>query len=163
MKPASTHLPPHAVQPDGLNRRQLLTFAVSAPVVTVAAGFGLNLAAPGLAHAGLALTPPDTVDYYDLGDAVLQTALPTMPLVRLSVGVDNRVKLELPRMESGQGIDTAAGMLVAEELGVSLSQVDVSLSDARPELMFNQLTGGSANVRVLDAALPVMERYRSAA
>ena len=91
MKPASTHLPPHAVQPDGLNRRQLLTFAVSAPVVTVAAGFGLNLAAPGLAHAGLALTPPDTVDYYDLGDAVLQTALPTMPLVRLSVGVDNRV------------------------------------------------------------------------
>ena len=142
--------------PEGLRRRSLLTFAVSAPVATVAAGFGVNLAAVGSAAAALPLTPPDTVDYYDLGDAVLQTALPTMPLVRLSVGTDGRIKLELPRMESGQGFDTAAGMMVAEELNVALSQVDVTLSDARPELVFNQLTGGSTNVRVFDAALPVM-------
>jgi len=156
VKPASTEHPLPTAARDGLSRRRLLTYAVSGPVATVAAGFGLNLTAAASASAALPLTPPDTVDYYDLGDAVLQTSLPTMPLVRLSVGIDNRVKLELPRMESGQGIDTAAGMLVAEELGVNLSQVDVTLSDARPELVFNQLTGGSTNVRVLDAALPVM-------
>ena len=136
-----------------LTRRSLLTYAVSAPVVTVAAGFGL---APASAGAALPLTPPDSVDYYDLGDAVLQTSLPTMPLVRLAVAADGRVQLELPRMESGQGIDTAAAMMVAEELNVALSQVDVRLSDARPELLFNQLTGGSTNVRVFDAALPLM-------
>ena len=140
----------------GLSRRRLLTYALSAPVATVGAGFVANLATPGSAQAGLPLTPPDTTDYYDLGDAVLQTSLPTMPLVRLSVGADGRVKLELPRMESGQGFDTAAGMMVAEELNVALSQVDVTLSDARPELIFNQLTGGSTNVRVFDAALPLM-------
>jgi len=141
--------------PDGLRRRSLLAYALSAPVASVAAGFAANLALTGDAQA-LPLTPPDTVDYYDLGDAVLQTSLPTMPLVRLSVATDGRVKLELPRMESGQGFDTAAAMMVAEELAVAPAQVDVTLSDARPELVFNQLTGGSTNVRVFDAALPVM-------
>jgi len=47
-------------------------------------------------------------------------------------------------------------MMVAEELYVPLSLVDVTLSDARPELMFNQFTGGSANVRVFHAALPIL-------
>ena len=157
LNPTATRPESHADRPtEGLRRRALLAYGLSAPVATVAAGFGVNLAMPGIATAALALTPPDSVDYYDLGDAVLQTSLPTMPLVRLSVSADNRVKLELPRMESGQGIDTAAAMMVAEELGVALSQVDVTLADARPELVFNQLTGGSTNVRVLDAALPVM-------
>ena len=139
-----------------LRRRSLLAYAVSAPVATVAAGFAANLATPGSAQAALALTPPDTVDYYDLGDAILQSALPTMPLVRLAVGSDGRVKLALPRLESGQGIDTACAMLVAEELDLPASQVDVTLEDARPALVFNQLTGGSANARVFDAALPLM-------
>ena len=139
-----------------LRRRSLLAYAVSAPVATVAAGFTANLAAVGTAQAALPLTPPDTVDYYDLGDAILQAALPTMPLVRLAVGSDGRIKLALPRLESGQGIDTACGMLVAEELNVAPGQVDVTLEDARPALVFNQLTGGSANARVFDAALPLM-------
>lgn len=139
-----------------LRRRSLLAYAVSAPVATVAAGFAANLAAVGTAQAALPLTPPDTVDYYDLGDAILQSALPTMPLVRLAVGSDGRIKLALPRLESGQGIDTACGMLVAEELNVAPGQVDVTLEDARPALVFNQLTGGSANARVFDAALPLM-------
>ena len=43
-----------------LSRRGLLAVAVSAPVLTVAAGFGANLATPGTAHAAipLPLTPP---------------------------------------------------------------------------------------------------------
>ena len=34
-------------------------------------------------------------------------------------------------------------MLIAEELAVPLDRVRVTLADARPELLFNQLTGGS--------------------
>jgi isoquinoline 1-oxidoreductase beta subunit len=144
------------VQGSTVSRRGLLTYAVSAPVLTVAAGFGANLATPGRAHAALPLTPLDTVDYYDIGDSIVQTSLPTMPLVTLVVGTDGRVKLEMPRLESGQGIATACGMMVAEELDVPLGSVDVTSSDARPELIFNQLTGGLSSVRCFNAALPLM-------
>ena len=147
-----------------LTRRKLVAYAISAPVLTVAVGMGVNLSVPSTASAQLlsllasplALTPPDTVDYYNIGDAIAQTSLPTMPMVRLTIGMDSRVRLELPRMESGQGIDTTSAMMVAEELDVPLSMVDVVLSDARPELIFNQLTGGSSSVRSLDLGLPVL-------
>lgn len=138
--------------PAGISRRGLLTYALTAPVMTMAAGLGL----PGTARAALPLTPPDTVDFFDLGDAVTLSSLPTMPLVRLSVGVNGRVAFELPRAESGQGITTALAMMIAEELDVDLSMVDVTLSDARPELMFNQLTGGSTTVRSFAGVLPLM-------
>ncbi len=136
-----------------MRRRTLLAYAMSAPVLTVAAGFSV---APSNALAALPMTPPDTVDFYDVGDSLVQTALPTMPLVKLEIGADGRVRLDLPRLESGQGIATACGMLVAEELDVPLSMVDVTSADARPELMFNQISGGSAAVRCFDMALPVM-------
>jgi isoquinoline 1-oxidoreductase beta subunit len=143
--------------PLDVHRRSLLTYAVSAPVVTVAAGFGANLALPSTASAlPLPLTPPDTVDFYDIGDSIVQTSLPTMPLVKLVVGTDGRVVLDLPRLESGQGIATVCGMMVAEELDVPLSSVDVTSADARPELLFNQITGGSSAVRCFHAALPLM-------
>lgn len=138
--------------PGGLSRRSLLTYALSAPVMTMAAG----LALPGDAQAALPLTPPDTTDFYDLGDAVTQAALPTMPLVKLQVTPQNRVLFELPRLESGQGINTALAMMIAEEMDVPLSQVDVTLSDMRPELVFNQLTGGSTTVRSFAGVLPLL-------
>lgn len=136
-----------------LRRRTLLAYAVSAPVLTVAAGFGV---APSQAFAALPLTPPDTVDHYDVGDSLVQVALPTMPLVTLEIGSDGRVRLDLPRLESGQGIATACGMMVAEELDVPLDRVDVTAADARPELMYNQISGGSAAVRCFHLALPLM-------
>lgn len=140
-----------------VSRRSLIAYAVSAPVMTLAAGFGVNLATPSTAHAlPLPLTPPDTTDYYDIGDSLVQTALPTMPLVKLSVGTDGRITLDLPRLESGQGIATAVGMMVAEEFDVPLSMVDVTSADARPELVFNQITGGSAAVRCFHAGLPLV-------
>lgn len=138
-------------------RRSLLGWAVSAPVATVAAGFAGNLALPGTAHAlVIPMTPPDTVDQYDVGDSLVQTSLPTMALVQISVGNDGRVRLDLPRLESGQGIATAAGMMVAEELDVPIAMMDVTLADARPELLYNQISGGSAAVRCFDAALPLL-------
>jgi isoquinoline 1-oxidoreductase subunit beta len=166
--PTTTDDSARETQPPTLSRRQWMAYAVAAPVLTVAGGFGANLAAPSAANAQLLgvvprlalpplpLTPPDTVDYYDIGDAIAQTSLPTMPLVKLTIGLDSRVRLELPRMESGQGIDTTSAMMVAEELDVPPGMVDVVLSDARPELVFNQLTGGSSSVRSLDLGLPTL-------
>src|SRR5258705_4674077 len=85
-----------------VSRRSLLTYAMSAPVLTIAAGFGVNLATPSTAHAlPLPLTPPDSVDYYDIGDSIVQTSLPTMPLVTLTVGTNGRVRLGLTRLGTG--------------------------------------------------------------
>ena len=139
------------------NRRRLMAYAVTAPVMTMVAGFGTNLVLPSTAAAvPLPLTPPDSVDYYDIADSLVQTALPTMPLVTLTVGTDGKVTLDLPRLEAGQGIATAVGMMVAEELDVPLSAVVVTAADARPELVFNQISGGSSAVRCFAAAMPLI-------
>jgi isoquinoline 1-oxidoreductase beta subunit len=42
---------------------------------------------------------------------------------------------------------TAIAMMVAEELDLPLADVVITLADARPELLFNQLTGGSNSMR----------------
>ena len=49
----------------------------------------------------------------------------------------------LPRAEVGQGITTAVAMTIAEEMDLPLEKVNVTLADARPELIWNQITGGS--------------------
>ncbi|HYR34020.1 MAG TPA: molybdopterin cofactor-binding domain-containing protein [Burkholderiales bacterium] len=140
-----------------IGRRRLLTYALSSPVVTIAAGFGVNLAVPSTALASpTPLMPADSVDYYDVGDSIVQFAAPTMPLVKLSVGTDGKVTLEMPRLENGQGIATALGMMIAEEMDVPLSDVIVNSADAQPELRYNQITGGSSSVRCFDPVLPVM-------
>src|SRR5258706_2418711 len=140
-----------------IGRRRLLTYAVSSPVVTIAAGFGVNLATPSSAEAApMPLIPADSVDYYDVGDSLVQFGAPTMPLVKLSVGTDGKVTLEMPRLEQGQGIATALAMMIAEEMDVPLSDVIVHSADAQPELMYNQLTGGLSSVRCFDPVLPIM-------
>jgi isoquinoline 1-oxidoreductase beta subunit len=140
-----------------VTRRGLLTFAVSAPVATVGAGFAISFAMPSTAHAAaLPLTPPDTTDTYDVGDAISGAAMPTMALVKLSMGTDGHARLELPRLEVGQGIAPAVAMLLAEELDLPLSMVDVPAADAQPELVFNQISGGSAGVRTFDQAMPLL-------
>ena len=53
--------------------------------------------------------------------------------------------LALPRSDNGQGIQTLFAMIIAEEMGIEPEQVKVTLADARPELVFNQLTGGSSS------------------
>ena len=46
-------------------------------------------------------------------------------------------------MEVGQGITTSTAIIIAEELDLPVEKVHVSLAPSRPELVFNQLTGGS--------------------
>lgn len=128
----------------GLGRRKFLTFLVAAPTLTVAAKLGLD----GFSASALP-TPPALADIGDIGDVIKIAATPTMELMILEITEDNRMRFELPRAEVGQGITTTMSMILAEELDARLGDVDVELSDARPELRFNQLTAASTNTRVL--------------
>ena len=127
-----------------LDRRRFLTVLVAAPVLTVAVRWGLDVA-----EAETTATPslPQLPEVYDLGDLYTLATTPTADMLVLEVTDDGRVRLYLPRMEVGQGITTAIAMLVAEEMDIPLSKVEIPLSDARPELIFNQLTGGSTTIR----------------
>lgn len=130
-----------------VTRRGLLAFLVAAPTLTVAVRLGLGAEA---APAPTALPSlPDLKDFADLGDLLTTMALPTSRLVTLEVTPENRVVLQLPRAEVGQGISTATAMIVADELDARLATVDTPLSDARPALLWNQMTGGSNSVRSL--------------
>jgi len=137
-----------------ISRRSLLTYAVSTPAVTAAVGLA---GTPTEAEAiPLLLTPPDTVDVYDVGDSITQLSAATMPLVHLSIDSSGVYTLELPRLESGTGVATALAMMIAEEAGVPLSKVRVTSADAQPELLFNQITGGSCTIRAFEPLLPAM-------
>jgi len=90
-----TSAPHHDDESPGMRRRNLLGYAASVPLLSAAAGLG-GLAAPSSAQAAiLPMTPPDTTDQLDIGDAVTVTALPTMPLVKVSNVGNGRVRLEL--------------------------------------------------------------------
>lgn len=138
-----------------ISRRRLLGSAASAPVLGAAASVGL--ATPQRAEAApLPLTPPDTVDTYDVGDSLVQTSAPTMPLVDIRLGADGVYTLALPRLEQGTGIATALAMMIAEEAQVPLSMVKVTSADATPELVYNQITGGSSSVRCFEPFIPAL-------
>ena len=100
---------------------------------------------------GVTPTPasPQGTDYYDLEDFLTDLAYPTTGLVKVEVNPDGTVSYALPRTEVGQGIDTAIGMLIAEEMDLPLEKVKVPLSDSRPELGFNMFTGGSNTINSL--------------
>jgi isoquinoline 1-oxidoreductase beta subunit len=130
----------------GLGRRRFLTFLVAAPTLTIAAKIGFDAVAPETAEAVIP-TLPGPAEILDLGDVLNLSNVPTANMLVLEVMQSGKVRLQLPRCEVGQGITTATAMLVAEELDMPLSNVEVTLSDARPELLFNQLTGGSNTIR----------------
>jgi len=130
-----------------VGRRRFLTFLVAAPTLTLAT---TNLAPDGIGTAAAeAGVPglPQPADIMDLGDVLILAGTPTAHLLVLEVTEDGEAHFELPRAEVGQGITTAVAMLVAEELDLPLSKVRVRLADARPELLMNQLTGGSNTIR----------------
>ncbi|MEV3988500.1 molybdopterin cofactor-binding domain-containing protein [Streptomyces sp. NPDC049837] len=110
---------------------------LAAPTLVTAAELG---PAP---RAGAAIPSPEITELVDLNDVMTAAALPTSHLITVEVNRDGTVSFALPRAEVGQGITTSTAMLIAEEMDVPLRQVRVTLADARPELVFNQLTGGS--------------------
>ena len=127
----------------GITRRRLLEYAAAAP--TLAVGVRLADAVVGRdAPAGA-----QVAELVDFTDALTLAALPTQHLLRDRGHGRQPGGGRLPRAEVGQGITTAVAQIVAEELDARLADVDVVLEDARPELLFNQLTGGSNSVHAL--------------
>jgi isoquinoline 1-oxidoreductase beta subunit len=144
---------------NSLGRRQFLGLVLAAPTLVAAAEVG---------RAGAQAPSTQLAELLDLNAVLTAAALPTSGLITVEVGSDGMVSFALPRAEVGQGITTSTAMVIAEELGVPVDRVRVTLAGARPELVFNQLTGASnttiatytpirvaaavARLRLLDAA-----------
>ncbi len=126
------------------SRRRFLGYLIAAPTLVVAADLGRSsLFGTSSAWAAPLPSTPQLAEYYDLLDGVRDAARPTANLIRVEVNRDNTVSFALPRSDNGQGIITSTQMIIAEEMDLDVDQVRVTLADARPELVFNQLTGGS--------------------
>ena len=133
----SNSAPDVAPRDGGLSRRRFIGYLIAGP--TLLAGAELMIADD--ARAAIPTIQP--VDAYDLSDLLTDATLPTSALITVAVNPDGTVSFALPRAEVGQGITTAVAMTIADEIGVPLDTVKVTLADARPELVWNQLTGGS--------------------
>ncbi len=152
-------------------RRRFLGYLVAAPVLVTAAQLERKLPADasilgpggstGSSPAGSSLTgsspagmtpipsPPQPADIADLGDLLILAMAPTANMIKVVVQKDGTVDFNMPREENGQGISTGVAMLIADEMDVPLSAVNVTLADAEPQLLFNQITGGSSSMRTL--------------
>ncbi|GAB3776413.1 isoquinoline 1-oxidoreductase beta subunit [Nocardioides ginsengisegetis] len=120
-----------------VRRRSFLGYVLGGATLVAAADLGLVDA------AAAAPTAPQPAELYDLNDMLTDSCRPTANLITVTVHDDGTASFALPRMEVGQGITTSSAMLIAEELELPVSKVKVTLAPARPELQFNQLTGGS--------------------
>jgi isoquinoline 1-oxidoreductase beta subunit len=127
---------------EDLRRRRFLAYLLAAPTLAVA----VQWLDPQRADAAVP-TLPQPEEIFDLGDLQNLAAAPTANLVSVQVNPDGTAEFAVPRAEVGQGITTAVAMMVAEEMDLPLDKVRVTLADARPELLMNQLTGGSNSVR----------------
>ncbi|HEY3727540.1 MAG TPA: molybdopterin cofactor-binding domain-containing protein [Solirubrobacteraceae bacterium] len=125
-----------------VSRRRFIGYLIAAPTLIAAAEIRTQPAA-----AAIATIQP--VDEYDLSDLLTDAALPTSNLITVEVHPDGTVSFALPRAEVGQGITTAVAMTIADEMELPLDRVKVTLADARPELLFNQLTGGSNTMHAI--------------
>jgi len=129
-----------------LTRRRFLGYLVAAPTLAVAVDAAAGLARPRQAEAAVP-SLPQPEEILDLGDMQDLAAAPTSGLITVVIGEDGTASFAVPRAEVGQGMTTAIAMMVAEELDLPLGDVAITLADARPELLMNQLTGGSNSMR----------------
>lgn len=139
-EPRSENAPPEPGR--NVGRRRFLGYLVAAPTLAVAAQFGESATAPRAASAVIP-SAPEQQEIYDLNDLLTLAAKPTSNLIAVVINEDGTASFDMPRAESGQGITTMAAMLIAEELDLPLDKINVTLADARPELLFNQFTGAS--------------------
>ena len=128
-------------------RRRFLGYLIAAPTLAAVAPLGLEF----LSDPAGAVIPsaPEPSEEYDLSDLLNDAAMPTSNLIAVVVNTDGTVSFALPRAEVGQGITTAVAMTIADEMDLALHKVSISLADARPELVWNQLTGGSNSMHSL--------------
>ena len=127
-----------------VTRRRFLGYLIAGPTLVTAAQLPWGLLDGPATRAYAAIpSPPEPADLVDLSDVLTAAAAPTANLIKVVVNTDGTVAFALPRAEVGQGITTAVAMTIADEMGLPISKVSVTLADARPELVWNQLTGGS--------------------
>ena len=124
---------------NGISRRRFLGYVVAAPTLVSAVRWfeGSPAEAQAVPSYG------QIAEHYDLLDFLRDAARPTANLLTITVNTDGTVGFELHRTEVGQGITTAIAMVIADEMDVPLEAVRITQADARPALLFNQLTGGS--------------------
>ncbi len=89
-------------------------------------------------------------------DTVRDASIPTNHLLSIEVRPDGTAFFSLPRSDNGQMITTSFAQVIAEEMDIPFEKVEVQLSPARPELMYNQLTGGSCSLYSLIEPVRVM-------
>ncbi|MGN6781907.1 MAG: molybdopterin cofactor-binding domain-containing protein, partial [Marmoricola sp.] len=121
-----------------LGRRTFVGYVLGGATLAVAAD--LSLGDPAFAAIP---SVPQISEIYDLEDAQTDCARPTANLITVEIDSNGEAHFAIPRAEVGQGITTSTAMIIAEELDLPVSKVHVTLAPARPELEFNQLTGGS--------------------
>jgi isoquinoline 1-oxidoreductase beta subunit len=134
----------HRRSPSGAHsRRRFLGYLVAGPTLAVGVTWGSS------ADSAEAVIPaaPQVEELFDLGDLQNLAALPTAGLIKVELNEDGTASFALHRCEVGQGITTTVAMMIAEELDLPVDKITVTLADARPELLMNQLTGGSNSVR----------------
>ena len=125
--------PPEAA--GGFTRRRMMGYLIAAPTLVAAAQW-----ADPVQAAIPTIQPSDALDLSDLLNLAAES---TANLVSVRVNGDGTASFDLHRAEVGQGITTATAMIIADEMDIPLDRVKIVLADARPELLFNQLTGGS--------------------
>ncbi|CAN5580579.1 molybdopterin-dependent oxidoreductase [soil metagenome] len=132
-------------EPDGspgrVARRSFLGYVIGGATLVTAADLAFG-SAPSASAAGIP-SAPQVPELYDLEDLQTDAALATSALISVTIHRDGTASFAIPRMEVGQGITTSTAMILAEELDLPVSKVTVTLAPARPELLMNQLTGGS--------------------
>ena len=128
-----------------VHRRTVLKgFLVAGPTLAIAWRIGL----PDGAGA-FPVTSSETTDFQDLTDHLVLTGSAGYYDLLIEIKPDNRVYLEVPRMEVGQGVKTTIGMMVADNLDVPFENMDITLSKAEQKRGAGQLTGGSHSARSL--------------
>src|SRR3954470_11780327 len=108
----------------GVTRRSFVGYLIAAPTLVAAADLVLD----HTAQAALPTVQP--VDAFDLTDALTLTTVPTSQLISVEILGDGTVTFALPRAEVGQGLTTAVAMTIADEIGMPLDKVHVTLADA---------------------------------
>lgn len=138
----------HIVELENTGRRKFIGYMLKGSSFAVALHITSGAIRPQDANARL-LGIPELADELDLTDLLLISGDPFYYDYLIKITSDNRVRFELPRMEVGQGILTAAMMILAEELDVEMSSIDATLSPAEIRRATGQITGGSHAVTSL--------------
>src|SRR5256885_14193982 len=132
-----------------INRRRFLGFlVVGGPTLAIGARLGLDGVFGNRASA-VDVGIPEGNDAVDFTDFLMAAGAPFAYDLMIEITPENRVRFEVPRAEVGQGVVTAASMMLADNLDVRLADIDASLSPAELRRQTAQQTGGSNSVRSL--------------